>query len=468
MIELKHKSRFVPQPSRDKLTSDPFDDSHLYLGLSASRGMLAVSPELERWVGRQLSEEYMAIKERRKAFEALKGGPTQRSRPCSPAGPGQPAGAFSVATAATRQPSMAVGKELLPCPLPFSDNSPVLPGSLSRGTLRRLRRNRSWKSWCNEGVATINRLFSGGASSEAPLLTQASLAQRSCLDRLARHYRDVGPPPADVPPPAGAFAELCGSRPGYSEATSQDAGIRSPYREGDVSLPTAGSEPADPSSLLGYEDRLLWEGWREHILRPELDAAAARQQQRLHKAYSDPALVCRPRVYSRFLKQLCDAKVCTLRPFREATVGIFFVTKKLNRLRLIFDTRLVNLAFTEPPHTDLPSAGAWGRVEVKRGDVLYISQSDVADAFYRIKLPPGLSDMFVLPRVPTKSLSFLSAEARASLGEFCSPTLDVLPMGWSWALHFCQRVVEGASLRAGLDPKLSIRDRGSPPPKKAS
>ncbi len=32
-----------------------------------------MSPELERFVGRQLSDEYMAIKERRKVLEALKG-----------------------------------------------------------------------------------------------------------------------------------------------------------------------------------------------------------------------------------------------------------------------------------------------------------------------------------------------------------------------------------------------------------
>lgn len=73
MIELKHKDRFVPKKDRAAgNTIDPFDDAHLYLGLSSTRGMLAVSPELERWVGKQLSEEYMAIKERRKALEAAK------------------------------------------------------------------------------------------------------------------------------------------------------------------------------------------------------------------------------------------------------------------------------------------------------------------------------------------------------------------------------------------------------------
>ena len=74
MIELKYKAKFVPPPTKNVHTIDPFDDSRLYLGLSSTRGQLAVAPELERWVGKQLSDEYMAIKERRKALEALKGG----------------------------------------------------------------------------------------------------------------------------------------------------------------------------------------------------------------------------------------------------------------------------------------------------------------------------------------------------------------------------------------------------------
>ena len=42
MIELKHKSKFVPVPSKNVQVVDPFGDSHLYLGLSSTRGQLAV------------------------------------------------------------------------------------------------------------------------------------------------------------------------------------------------------------------------------------------------------------------------------------------------------------------------------------------------------------------------------------------------------------------------------------------
>ena len=70
LVELKHRDRFLPKREGKKVgAADPFDDAHLYLGLSTTRGMLCVSPELEAWVGRELSNEYTAMKERRKALE---------------------------------------------------------------------------------------------------------------------------------------------------------------------------------------------------------------------------------------------------------------------------------------------------------------------------------------------------------------------------------------------------------------
>jgi hypothetical protein len=77
LVELKHKDRFLACGGDTKKGAvGPSEDAHLYLGLSATREMLAISPELETWVGRELANEYTAIRERRKALEerrALKG-----------------------------------------------------------------------------------------------------------------------------------------------------------------------------------------------------------------------------------------------------------------------------------------------------------------------------------------------------------------------------------------------------------
>ena len=46
-----------------------FDESHLLLGTSETRGNLMVAPALQKWLGEQLAQEALAAKEKRKARE---------------------------------------------------------------------------------------------------------------------------------------------------------------------------------------------------------------------------------------------------------------------------------------------------------------------------------------------------------------------------------------------------------------
>ncbi len=118
MVELKYKHKFVPVPVKNPTTIDPFDDSHLYLGLSSTRGQLAVCPELERWVGKKLSEEYLAIKERRKAIESPEGWRGQGEMSTPPSAE-QPGGGGHHQGKSTGGAAGRPDRELLPCPLPF-------------------------------------------------------------------------------------------------------------------------------------------------------------------------------------------------------------------------------------------------------------------------------------------------------------------------------------------------------------
>ena len=70
MIELKYKDRVLPKPTKDM---DPFNDSHLFLGTSETRGSLMVCPLLERYVGEQLHLEALAAMARSKATEERSG-----------------------------------------------------------------------------------------------------------------------------------------------------------------------------------------------------------------------------------------------------------------------------------------------------------------------------------------------------------------------------------------------------------
>ena len=78
MIELRYKDRIVSNTgvaASGGSTMDPFNDTHLYMGWSSTRGLLCVSSELEKFIGDKLHEESLANKERRKAEELRKAPP---------------------------------------------------------------------------------------------------------------------------------------------------------------------------------------------------------------------------------------------------------------------------------------------------------------------------------------------------------------------------------------------------------
>ena len=66
MVEIKHRNRFIPPGGAQ---DDPYSDTHLYMGVISTCGMLAVCPALERYVPSELKEEFKGDEARRKAHE---------------------------------------------------------------------------------------------------------------------------------------------------------------------------------------------------------------------------------------------------------------------------------------------------------------------------------------------------------------------------------------------------------------
>jgi hypothetical protein len=129
-----------------------------------------------------------------------------------------------------------------------------------------------------------------------------------------------------------------------------------------------------------------------------------------------------------------------------------------------------NYIFKDPEHTALPTAGAFASIEVSE-DVkqLFFSEGDVCDAFHHVGLPDGLGEVFVLPAIPAYLVGILSIDG-VDIGpnDLVSPSLAVLPMGWSRSVYFMQDILETAADRAGLDPRDRVREKHpsprSPPP----
>ena len=92
----------------------------------------------------------------------------------------------------------------------------------------------------------------------------------------------------------------------------------------------------------------------------------------------------------------------TLRP--ACLIGVLFVKKKENRLRLIVDCREANALFAPPPPVELLSGDGLSRIEVDfsglvRGESLRLHYgcADVADCCHRVCLS-GDSQCFLLAR----------------------------------------------------------------------
>jgi len=181
--------------------------------------------------------------------------------------------------------------------------------------------------------------------------------------------------------------------------------------------------------------------------------------------YTDPVLRRDPKEYARLIADLHSRGLVTLGREVEPTVGVFVVPKKKGKLRLIFDTRAANLKFRPPAHASLPTAAAWTGLEVPGDEDLVLRQVDVNNAFYRIAVPDGMEDYFVLPRVSREELARLLDDGLDELPEtrYLSPKLLVLAMGFSGSLYFCQRMVERCVVRSGIPERQLLLDRRTAP-----
>lgn len=82
-----------------------------------------------------------------------------------------------------------------------------------------------------------------------------------------------------------------------------------------------------------------------------------------------------------------------------------FVKKKDGSLRIIFDTRILNLCFHDPPSTALPTAAAFANIEASTTDPVYFASADIRNAFYTLEIPVELGDMFTLPHIRAKHVN---------------------------------------------------------------
>ena len=353
-------------------------------------------------------------------------------------------------------------RDIFPLPLPFLALDPTIRRRVSKSVRRRLHRRMLWQEWANSGVESMNSMAGRGDHVSAP--ANPTLAQRRCLDAISESYHLFCSDPSnnDDGSSVGALRALCGS----SSAYAGDRDDVQPYVKDKVSWPGSDFPPVNLVSAVGPADSDRLRQWESHLLCSPADSERRLGQSAVKAPYSDPALMRRPAVYADFLHQLHVRGMVrwTIAYGQRGRLGVFFVKKKSGALRLIFDTRIVNLYFHDAPHTQLPFASSFSGLELEPGSTLYSGSVDIDNAFYRFRVPDGLADQFSLPTIPAGALGLASLDGVVlSANTQILPVVTVLPMGWAWSLHFCQSVMMRAISDCGFTPDRIIQDRSASP-----
>ncbi len=83
--------------------------------------------------------------------------------------------------------------------------------------------------------------------------------------------------------------------------------------------------------------------------------------------------------YSEFVADLWRAGMVKFNAAPVDLVTPFFVEKKGNTQRLVWDCRAVNLRFKAPPPLAIAFGAAWARLELPPGSQLFVAQRDLQD-----------------------------------------------------------------------------------------
>lgn len=319
-------------------------------------------------------------------------------------------------------------------------------------------RRRRFEEEVNATASSLNQMYGAGRSGSGEVDRNFGLVpsagQLQCLEFIEHAISELGVP--DELGGSEALEELRVST-GYMDLPSM-----CPLASFDselVALPSGGMEPVPLESLWGEGGQHeVEEFYRKRLLGPD-DARAQLDACGVERCYQDPKLND-PGTYAGFLRRLLDLNLveASLQPPREK-VGLFFVKKKNNMIRLIMDCRRSNCYFTEPDKVQLATGEAMGRMQVPAGKTICTAGADLQNAFYTMAMPQQLRSLFGLRAVKARPLGLSEVGGQTVTPDtLVHCRVAVIPMGWKWALYFCQRVNERICEQHGLLSPTRLRD----------
>ena len=353
-------------------------------------------------------------------------------------------------------PSPSRWRELFPLP-----RCPLRPSSFGESSSSRRRRCRVNKlvTEANQVVDVLNEMYvpPPGRFSSSTFTMSQSRSHHEIFSQLSMmaDSKDEGTA-------REAVEELLRCSPTYSSEELSTT-VRT-YEQSLVSIPTSESDPIELSGVLDECGRDTIEDPFRCMMLSEEEWGSVVEHGDVIKPYMDVKLQQSPEEYRHFVKKLYDVGMLRFTCSPQDLVTPFFVSKKDGRLRLILDCRGVNRRFRPPPTMSLAAGYTWSHLQLPRDKTLFIAQSDIKDYFYSLKMPEILQPFFSMPAIPSWLLRQWGVPADMG-GEvdregLAFPMLQVVPMGWSWAMWIAQRVHQHQCLVAsGLSPDRVMTDR---------
>eukprot|EP00971_Amphidinium_carterae_P341870 6480919-Amphidinium_carterae.2 len=263
-------------------------------------------------------------------------------------------------------------------------------------------------------------------------------------------------------PPEGLSCSEALRRLRVGSLYEPEVGAGCEYDRSLISWPERSSQPLSLAALLG-------EGGEEEIaefIRLNVkDCPEARHtihERRVPRAHWD-ARLRDPVEYGRLVCEMKERGLVTFRRCEEVTeeLGIFVVPKKNGQLRLIADCRRSNEHFKSADHVWLATGETLATMELDDDELLHVAQGDLKNAFFQIALPSKLQHLFGMKKVRARDVGISTlADGSVVLPQtWVSPVLAIMPMGWKWALYWCQRMHELQLSLAGCTLERRLYDR---------
>ncbi|CAK0878156.1 unnamed protein product [Prorocentrum cordatum] len=307
-------------------------------------------------------------------------------------------------------------------------------------------------NWLNDSSTHVgrDRSFTAGA---------LSLAQRQCLTHISSSVEELGAPPRDLSP-AEALRQLRVAGGGYCVEESPLGS----YGPALVSLPDGKVPPVPLSDVWGDGGISKVELFVQQSLLPADVAAARLDAWSVKTPYSDPRLRC-ARDWEGFARDLHARNLVDFSLDDGVRVDAFFVKKKGGRLRMVIDCRRSNVVFADPAPVVLPTGDSFAALELDDPEgILNVEGVDLKDAFYHLELPIELRRYFVMRPILAGSVGVSSlGGSQVAPAAKLFPRLKVVPMGWSWALWWCQSIMERIAEQSGCPESQRLHD-GRPAP----